>query len=249
MTDGWMDDDGGLDGGDSFLSDTLGNPNEMDDGLPIPGIAIPGESDPGADGDDGRDGQAIGGGGQDPDGTDGTDLGGETESGDLAASRDREVARDLADARRVISGSTGEHKRSHDPGSGRSGNLAKSLGEAARGIGRSDNGGDGGATTVSLPDSLKEYVGSTAGRKQLRIKTLAGKAPAPKRRGSQVTGKTDFAGASFEATLNECKFLASGEMRIIFIVPDSESDEAVKLRKAYACSIRVNVERLSHERT
>jgi hypothetical protein len=31
-------------------------------------------------------------------------------------------------------------------------------------------------------------------------------------------------------------------------VPDSESDEAVKLRKAYACSIRVNVERLSHAR-
>jgi hypothetical protein len=91
-------------------------------------------------------------------------------------------------------------------------------------------------------------VGSTAGRKQLGLKTLAGKDPTPKRRGSQVTGKTDFAGASFEATLNECKFLASGEMRIIFIVPDSESDEAVKLRKAYACSIRVNVERLSHAR-
>jgi hypothetical protein len=63
-----------------------------------------------------------------------------------------------------------------------------------------------------------------------------------------VTGKTDFDGASFEATLNECKFLASGEMRIIFIVPDAESDEAVKLRKAYACSIKVNVERLSHAR-
>jgi hypothetical protein len=63
-----------------------------------------------------------------------------------------------------------------------------------------------------------------------------------------VTGKTNFDGASFEATLNKCEFLPSGEMRVVFIVPDSESDEAVKLRKAYACSIKVNVERLSHER-
>lgn len=96
-------------------------------------------------------------------------------------------------------------------------------------------------------------MGSTAGRKQLGLgptEKLTGKFiglpkdPSNKR----VSGKTPFAGASFEATLNECKFLASGEMRLIFIVPDSESDQAVKLRHAYACSIRVNVERLSHER-
>src|ERR1035437_1566311 len=245
--DEWFD-DGLSDDSDDVLLGVFGNPNEDGSGLPQPRIAIPGESDPGADGDDGRDGQAIGGGGQDPNRVDGADLGGKASRADLDAAAERESDRDVAELQRTLSRPPGQHQGGDATRGRGGGTMAKSLGEPARGIGRSDNGGDGGATTVSLPDSLKEYVGSTAGRKQLKLKTLAGKDPTPKRRGSQVTGKTDFAGASFEATLNECKFLASGEMRIIFIVPDSESDEAVKLRKAYACSIKVNVERLSHAR-
>ena len=96
-------------------------------------------------------------------------------------------------------------------------------------------------------------MGSTAGRKLLGLgptEKLTGKYiglpkdPSNKR----VSGKTKFDGASFEATLNEAKFLPSGEMRLVFILPDSEADEGVKLRHAYACSIRVSVERLSHEK-
>jgi hypothetical protein len=94
-------------------------------------------------------------------------------------------------------------------------------------------------------------VGSTAGRKQLNLGPavkLTGKAAGlpkdPSHR--RVSGKSPFAGASFEATLNEVKLMPSGEMRVVFIVPDSDSDEGIKLRHAYACSIRVTVERLSH---
>src|ERR1035437_7604111 len=247
MTDEWFD-NGLSDDSDDVLLGVFGNPNEDGSGLPQPRIAIPGESDLGADGDDGRDGQAIGGGGQDPDRVDGTDRGGKPTRADLDAAAERESDRDVAELQRTLSRSPGQHQGGDATRDRGGGNLAKSLGEAARGIGRSDNGGDGGATTVSLPDSLKEYVGSTAGRKQLGLKTLAGKDPAPKRRGSQVTGKTDFAGASFEATLNKFEFLASGEARVVFIIPDSDNDAAALLRKAYACSVRVNVERLSHAR-
>src|ERR1035437_3488128 len=125
MTDGWMDDDGGLDGGDSFLSDTLGNPNEMDDGLPQPRIAIPGESDPGADGDDGRDGQAIGGGGQDPDRVDGTDLGGKASRAGLFAAAERESDRDVAELQRTLQSPTGQHPGRDAPRGRGGGNLAK----------------------------------------------------------------------------------------------------------------------------
>lgn len=93
-------------------------------------------------------------------------------------------------------------------------------------------------------------MGSTAGRKQLGLEKVVGKPiglpsdPSHRR----VSGKSSFKGATFEATLNEAKFLPSGEMRVIFIIPDSESDEAVELRRAYACSLKINVERLSHAR-
>src|ERR1035437_8801108 len=191
MNDEWFD-DGLSDDSDGNPLGVFDDPNDQGSGLPQPRIAIPGESDPGADGDDGRDGQAIGGGGQDQDVVDGTELGGKASRADLVAAAERESERDVAELQRTLSRPTGQHQGG-DATRGRGGcNLAKSLGEAARGIGRSDNGGDGGATTVSLPDSLKEYVGSTAGRKQLGLKTLAGKDPAPKRRGSQVTGKTDY---------------------------------------------------------
>lgn len=63
-----------------------------------------------------------------------------------------------------------------------------------------------------------------------------------------VTGKSPFTSSSFEATLNKTEFLPSGEMRVTFIVPDSEADEAVKMRHAYACSLKVSVERLVNAR-
>ena len=96
-------------------------------------------------------------------------------------------------------------------------------------------------------------MGSTAGRKQLGLgptEKLTGKfIGLPKDPSNRrVSGKSPFVGASFEATLNAAGFLPSGEMRVILIIPDSEADEAAKLRHAFACSLRVNVERLSHEK-
>jgi hypothetical protein len=245
MTDGWMDDDGGLDGGDSFLTDVLGDPNQMDDGLPQPRIAIPGQPDPGADGDDGRDGEAIGGGGQDPNGVDGTDLGGKASRADLDAAAERESDRDDADTKRVIQRPTGQHKGSDDSGGRGGGHLAKSFADAARGIGRD------GPDVAGLPDSIRGYVGTAAGRKQLKLsqgeaQRITGKLVGRRQHQKAPVAQGNFEKSSFEATLNKCEFLPSGEMRVVFIVPDSESDEAVLLRHAYACSIRVSVERLSH---
>ncbi len=63
-----------------------------------------------------------------------------------------------------------------------------------------------------------------------------------------MSGKSSFAGTSFEATLHELRFMPSGELRVLFVVPENEADAAVKLKDGYASSLKVTVERLSHAR-
>src|ERR1035437_10930917 len=116
MTDEWFD-NGLSDDSDDVLLGVFGNPNEDGSGLPQPRIAIPGESDPGADGDDGRDGQAIGGGGQDPDGANGTDLGGKASRADLLAAAERESDRDVAELQRTLSRPPRQHQGGDGAGS------------------------------------------------------------------------------------------------------------------------------------
>ena len=58
--------------------------------------------------------------------------------------------------------------------------------------------------------------------------------------------KSDFDSTSFEATLYELKAMPSGEWRVLFVLPANESDNAVKLKDAFAGSIKVSVESMSH---
>jgi hypothetical protein len=79
-----------------------------------------------------------------------------------------------------------------------------------------------------------------------RISGVLTDGPVPKSR--QVTGKSPFTSSTFEATLNDVRFLPSGEARVVLIVPDAYSDEAAELRHGYACSLKITIERLSHAR-
>lgn len=57
---------------------------------------------------------------------------------------------------------------------------------------------------------------------------------------------TPFERATFEAKLHEIKMTASGDFRVIILVPATDDSEAVKLRQAYACALRVTVEKQSY---
>jgi hypothetical protein len=56
-----------------------------------------------------------------------------------------------------------------------------------------------------------------------------------------VSGATKFERATFEGKLHECKFLPSGELRIVLLVPEDDSDEGVKLKDAFACALSVDI--------
>lgn len=58
-----------------------------------------------------------------------------------------------------------------------------------------------------------------------------------------VSGATRFESATFEGKLHECKFLPSGELRIVLLVPEDDSDEGVKLKDAFACALSVTIEK------
>jgi len=62
----------------------------------------------------------------------------------------------------------------------------------------------------------------------------------------RVTGATTFDEATFEARLHELKFLPGGECRIVLLVPEDSSDQAVAMKDAYACALQVRVEKQSH---
>ena len=56
-----------------------------------------------------------------------------------------------------------------------------------------------------------------------------------------IAAPSTFESCRFEAKLHELKHLPSGEMRIVMLVPESDSDEGIKLRDAYACGLEVAV--------
>ena len=75
-----------------------------------------------------------------------------------------------------------------------------------------------------------------------------GPRPMPNATRRGVSGATRFESATFEGKLHECKFLPSGELRIVLLVPEDDSDEGVKLKDAFACALSVKVEKLVHGR-
>lgn len=95
-----------------------------------------------------------------------------------------------------------------------------------------------------LPDVL-EYAKSEVGRKSLGVHVAPTVFVSGRGRGG-LTGRTRFESAAFEASLLEAKFMPSGEMRIVLMVPEEHSDEAVQLKDAFACALMVKVEKLSH---
>ena len=70
--------------------------------------------------------------------------------------------------------------------------------------------------------------------------------PVHGKRSQGVTGKTSFEATSFEARLTEAKFIASGELRIVLLIPDEYAEEGATLRDAFACGLLVRIEKLSH---
>lgn len=70
-----------------------------------------------------------------------------------------------------------------------------------------------------------------------------GRQPKTNRRGIAAPAK--FTKCRFEAKLHEAKFLPSGEMRVIFLIPDYDGDEAVKLKDAFPCALEVGVRKAS----
>lgn len=70
--------------------------------------------------------------------------------------------------------------------------------------------------------------------------------PVEGRRHGSVSGKTSFESTSFEARLTEAKFIASGELRIVLLIPDEYAEEGATLRDAFACGLQVRIEKMSH---
>jgi hypothetical protein len=61
-----------------------------------------------------------------------------------------------------------------------------------------------------------------------------------------VSGASKFESATFEAKLHECKFLPSGELRIVLLVPENDSDEGVKLKDAFPVRLHVAIEKRTY---
>jgi hypothetical protein len=60
-----------------------------------------------------------------------------------------------------------------------------------------------------------------------------------------VSEPTPFVRTVFEAELHEVKFMPSGQMRVMFVIPEEEAVErGAILRRAYACGVMVTVERI-----
>ena len=56
-----------------------------------------------------------------------------------------------------------------------------------------------------------------------------------------ISAPSKFESARFEAKLHELKHLPSGEMRVVILIPETDSDEGTKLRDAYSCALEVAV--------
>lgn len=62
-----------------------------------------------------------------------------------------------------------------------------------------------------------------------------------------VSGISDFESATFEAKLYEAKHLASGQMRIVLLIPESDREQGRRLADAFACGLVVEVRKKSYE--
>jgi hypothetical protein len=99
-----------------------------------------------------------------------------------------------------------------------------------------------GDEPVAVIESVREWAQTKAGQK------VTGVSLPPRGRKSTsrtVSGRSDFQAATFEAKLIEAKFMPSGEMKISFTIPESDSDEATLLRTAFSLGLRVRVEKKS----
>lgn len=72
----------------------------------------------------------------------------------------------------------------------------------------------------------------------------------PRTRGGPTTLSVndEFESATFEAKINEVKFMPSGELRIVLLVPEKDTKEARELGSAYSAALSVAVTKISHAR-
>jgi hypothetical protein len=66
-------------------------------------------------------------------------------------------------------------------------------------------------------------------------------------RSAVSTGDGSFDSATFEAKISEVKGMPSGELRVVLLIPESDSKEGRTLLDAYAHALQVKVSKMRYE--